>query len=115
MKLKDEEKQKVLNEFDALSKCRHGLNAVSCKQCLAKKWQDTPTLSGKTIGELIDTFVEMQKIDEIDLEEYAGKNVTKKTVNRIAKITGVVIVGGFILYQGGKIIARLISRKENKE
>ncbi len=86
MKLSEEEKKRVIDEFDALARCKHipSFKAYECSRCRKEKWQDTETISGKTIGQLIDTFIELGKIDRIELEQHIKQGVIKK--KRVKKI-----------------------------
>lgn len=108
---KEQEKKKVISEFDALTKCKHGLAATSCWLCKGKEWENTPTVSGETIGQIIDDFAKLGKIDRIELKERINKKTRNKRIKKITALAGIAIVGGLVVYEGGKVIARLFGRR----
>lgn len=109
------EKSQLMKEFDLAITCKHGNKAPWCGICQGKDWLAAITASGKTVEEVVEEFVSRGIIERIELEEYLMAKKRRRKIKEVAAVAGLVVVGGFLLYEGGKIILRLISQEKKSQ
>lgn len=103
--------QLLMVGFEAAIKCQHGNKALWCVLCRGKDWLEVVTADGRTISQVVEEFMG-RGIDWIEIEEYFGKEKKRRRIKKIAEVAGLGIISTLLLYQGGKLILRLIRRKE---
>jgi hypothetical protein len=99
----------LFRELKALRQCRHRIPADACTTCRGR------TASGKRFEEIIEVYRRNGHV-VAELEERSSRRVVRRELKTVIGIgLGAGIIGGVLLWQGGKIIWRLIKASPAKE
>lgn len=115
----DRDFKRVKTEFLAAITCIHGLLATDCAYCRRPNWLESviATAPGKppwTIADVVAEFVP-HRIPSIEMvERYLDEKgeptrTEQRTMRKLVIAAGATIVGGVILYEGGKLVLRLLA------
>lgn len=125
-------------EFDAAITCIHGHTvAPHCALCRRPNWLDCPVRSDepgarRTVRDVVREFLEAKKIPSVRVvrrhirekrlqARAAARKETKapeprgRTYRKWSIIAGLTVVSGILLFEGGKLVLKLLAEKKNKD
>lgn len=116
-------------EFEAAITCKHGIFANYCDYgCCRPDWRGCivrvePDGTYRTIGMVADEFIAAGKIGSIEVvERYFARSangierrVRRTNYRKLALIAGVTIIGGKVVFEGGKWLIRVWAERQKNE
>lgn len=115
-------------EFEAAITCKHGIFANYCDYgCRRPDWRGCIVRSEngtyRTIGMVADEFVADGRIASIEVvEQYFARSangierrVRRRNYRKLALIASVTIIGGKVVYEGGRWLLRVWAERQKKE
>ncbi len=111
--MEQDDKERKMEKMKVIFYCKHKRLASECSRCKGKDWRDSLTESGKKLGQIAEELISTKEIERIEVEEYLARERKKQRIKKIVNFAGVIIAGGLV-YEGGKIILRLLFRKKEE-
>lgn len=89
--------------YKAEAECQHGMHAASCAHCRhPENWLLSRTKKGPLIDVLRQMIADGRMGKEIELWDPGLKRSEFYSLKKLTALTGVAIVGGFVIYKTAK-------------